>query len=132
MRSILLTFFIAITSICFSQTTNDDWIYITASWDNVNTYYVRKTYVSKKVGIIKIWIKTNSQKYKFGKKTYKYALIKNLYLIDCSNQRTKTISSILYDSEGNVIDSTDIDESLVEWKNAAPETIVNKVCSLFN
>jgi hypothetical protein len=136
MRTILLTFFIAVTSTCFSQTSNDDWIYVGASSDSINTFYVRKTYVAKQDNILKIWIKTTSQKYKWGRKTYdNNVMAKNLYVMDCSNQRLKIISTLLYDSKGKVLDSADKDEILVEWMNAAPETIaesiVNKACSLF-
>lgn len=135
MRSILLTLFVAVTSICFSQATSDDWIYVTSTPDSIHTFHVRKTYVSKEDNIIKVWLKTNSQSLKVGKKTYQNVEIKNLYVVDCSNQRLKIISYVVYDSKGKMLDSLDKEEVLVEWTNVAPETvseaIKNQVCSLF-
>lgn len=134
MRSILLTFFVAVTSICFSQATSDDWIYVTSNSDSIHTIHVRKTYVSKE-NIIKVWLKTKSQSIKVGKKTYQNVELKNLYVIDCSNQRFKIISYLINDSKGKLLDSLDKEEVLVDWTNVAPETvgetIINEVCSLF-
>lgn len=118
-----------------------DWVYIGSDNDE-NKYYVKSTYVTKDVyeGSIKLWIKKEMKKVTIKKngKPINYLNAKELQLfeIDCNEKKIKIVSSIVYNSQGKVVDSWTLRDYEQEWNDIVPdsigEAISDKTCELFN
>ncbi len=118
-----------------------DWVY--AGSDNEETkYYVKSTYVSKDnyEGGIKVWTKKEKKKATVKKngKTLTYLNAKELQLlvIDCGEKKMKIVSTIVYNSQGKVVDSWTLKDYEQEWDDIVPdsmgEAMLDKTCELFN
>lgn len=65
-----------------------------------------------------------------GYELYFYSL--NLYEVDCKDRKTRLISIIDYDTNGRVLDNTDVDD-VSKWENMVPSSVGNakfsKICT---
>ncbi|MFC7772551.1 surface-adhesin E family protein [Flavobacterium sp. GCM10027622] len=142
MKKLLLLFILVFPLVdCLSQ----DWIEVTQT-SSGNQIFIADKYIKKggtfgnDEGVYRIWTKTVLKKYeqkKYGKtKIYQNAVLKSLNDYDCINQKTRLIMSILYDSNGNVIQSSDTDEYGMDWNFVIPETVGEAIfrlaCKLSN
>jgi hypothetical protein len=106
-------------------------------------YSIKSSYLSKggdygsEEGLVKIWTKKSPVKLHMKNgKYYKNAYFIELIEFDCKNSKTKLFARIAYSLNGNVIFSDNFDSFDNDWENIVPdtvgETILNKVCELFN
>lgn len=134
-KSIIILIMLSFSSIIFSQ----EWVLVRTT-SNGNQFYVRDKPVKKRGNIITIWTKTTGENIKTIKDGNEL-ILKNGYFLqlndyDCENLRSKLLSVVYYDSEGNVVKSIDSKDFLTEWTYIIPETIgetiINKVCEFYN
>ena len=111
-----------------------------------NKYYIKTSYVSKggqfgsDENIIKIWTKKTvneiEDKRQNKRKIYKNAYVIELIEFDCRNSSTKLHSRTAYSAQGNLIIADNIDPFDTDWNVIIPdsvgETIINRVCELYN
>lgn len=115
---------------------SEPWILVSTSIDNT-MFYIKSEKISKEETVVKFWMKTKQKNKKINKygKNLLYTNVTQLTLVacDCFSNQYKYYESILYNSKGEVIESTN-EES--EWKNLIPETIMESVfkksCELYN
>ncbi len=125
--------FIGQKSVC------QDWVYAGSDAEGTK-YYAKSSYVSKDYGKIKIWTKRESKKTTVKKngKTLTYLNAKELQLIvvDCSEKKIKSITTIVYNAQGKVVDSYTLSDYEQEWIDIVPdslgEAMLEKICELFN
>jgi len=117
-----------------SNPENAYWIYIgkTVSGDE---WYIRSQITGKGYnGTIKLWTKTKMPTTTFSKKIYRNAEEKTLIEVDCKGSKAKGIATVLYDSNGNVIDSHEYNSP--QFENIIPDSIMEdvkfKACLIFN
>lgn len=121
-----------------------DWLYVSSDKEG-SKWYVKSSYVSRdgydgNSGNIKIWTKKELKKRTIKKKgkTLTYTNAKELQLIfaDCSDRKIKFVTTTVYNSEGNVIDSWTLEDYEQEWNDVVPdsmgEAMLDKICGLFN
>ena len=145
-KIILILTFMSLTFSSISQVDKiQNWIKVTITNDG-DTVYINDTFVKKggvygiDDGVIRVWTKMIFPVYDLklnGKsKKYKNAVLKTLGEYDCNNQKTRTITHILYSSDGKVIYNGDNQENEENWTFVVPEsvgeTILNSICKLFN
>jgi clan AA aspartic protease (TIGR02281 family) len=98
-----------------------DWINVISQSEQ--QWFIKTNYETKDGGVIKIWTKE--------KKNAKTMVI--LSEFDCINRKSKFLSTIVYDSKGNVLKRN---SNETEWEDIAPDTIqevlFTKVCEYFN
>lgn len=135
---ILSLFFFGQTSYC------QDWISVGTD-SGGNKWYIKSSYV-KKEGYgdsgdnIRIWTKKelNKKTIKKNGKSLTYTNVKELQLIvgDCNERKIKFVTTIVYNSQGKLIDSYTLEEYEQEWQDVVPESmgeaILDKICELFN
>ena len=110
-----------------------DWYFAGESRSGTK-YYVQSRMLEKLHNSdIKIWIKTLTPSFTFGKKDYKNCRIMSLMYFNCQNKTTQTISVAYYKSDGSTI-ATDSKEYEVNYvvPESVMESVLEKVCSLYN
>jgi hypothetical protein len=135
---ILSLFFVGHTSYC------QDWVPVCTAADG-GKWYIKSTYV-KKDGFensgdnIRIWRKIERKKTTIKKngKSLTYTNVQKLQLIvvDCSDRKIKYVATVVYNSQGEVIDSYNFEEYEQEWNDVVPDSVdeatLDKICELFN
>ena len=138
--SLIITLFLSFGA--FSQ----NWIDVTKDKFG-NKYLIKSTYFSKgndndftstptsiKIWTKKIVLKIEDKTSKGKGKIYYNPYIIELSEFDCENSKSRVLSRIAYTSKGGVIMSEDLQYS--DWNFIIPEsvgeTILNKVCELYN
>lgn len=109
------------------------WRYAATSASN-DKWYVYKKYLSKSYNSITIWIQVKMDTTTYRKKLYKNAYEKKLIEVDCKNSKVKFLTTTLYNSRGNVIDT--YEDSYPEFEYVIPdtvmETVLEKICKLYD
>lgn len=135
-------FFIVILITTFYNGFSQNWLRITETPDG-DTIFVNDNYVKKggvignEEGVVRVWTKTIMKKYEDTPtgKVYRSAVLKSLGEYDCINQKSRTITAILYDSKGKVIVKDENREYDIDWEFIIPETVGEEIlffiCNLF-
>lgn len=135
--------FILILTSTFFKGFSQEWIKVTST-SKGDTIYVNHKFVKKggtfgrEEGVVRVWTKTVFKKFEINsaKKVYQNAVAKKLEEFDCVNKKSREITSILYDSDGNVIYNGENREYDTNWEFVIPETVgegtLTFVCLLFN
>lgn len=123
----------------FSQ----DWVKVMVTTKG-DTIYVNQKLVKKggtfgsEEEVVRVWTKRVFKKFeiKASQKVYPNAIVKKLEEFDCINKKSREITSILYDGDGDVIYNGENLEYAENWNFVVPDTVgeatLTFVCLLFN
>ena len=134
MKIIITITAILFYNILYSQTTDAHWIYV-GKTDKGITCYIRSEvkYRSENNDIV-IWTKYIHKKIKYLGKIYYNATQTSLERFNCGYNESNVFEYVLYDSNGDIIDS--FDDPNAQYKDIIPETfgelMIKKVCEIYN
>ena len=134
------TFMLIVSVLIFTKSycqssSSGDWVYLTTDSKEAKTYVKNKAVsIDRSNQTVKVWEKMTVPEQKLGDNVYTDPVFIFLTEMDCNMSRERTLSIVVYASDGQVIlPQTETPNS--EWSNIIPDTngerIHNLACKMF-